>query len=126
MLLHFVLPLAIALTFFRPRWKFAYLIMMATTVVDIDHLLATPIYDPLRCSVGFHPLHRLIPIAIYVLLSFIPKTRLAGIGLVIHKYWEMDASFSGCFRISYNLLIQKKHDYPNRYRAFSIRCIANG
>ena len=25
MLLHFVLPLAIALTFFRPRWKFAYL-----------------------------------------------------------------------------------------------------
>lgn len=84
MLLHFVLPLLVALTFFRPRWKFAYLIMMATMLVDIDHLLATPIYDPLRCSVGFHPLHRLIPIAIYVLLSFIPKTRLVGIGLVIH------------------------------------------
>lgn len=84
MLLHFVLPLIIALAFFRTRWKTAYLIMMATMLVDIDHLLATPIYDPLRCSIGFHPLHRLVPIGIYIVLSLIPKTRLIGFGLVIH------------------------------------------
>lgn len=84
MLLHFVLPLAIAVIFFRPRWKLAYLLMMATMVVDIDHLLATPIYDPLRCSIGFHPLHRLFPIAVYIVLSLISKTRLVGLGLVIH------------------------------------------
>lgn len=58
--------------------------MMATMLVDIDHLLATPIYDPLRCSIGFHPLHRFIPIAAYILLAFIPKTHWIGLGLVLH------------------------------------------
>ncbi|PID45206.1 MAG: hypothetical protein CSB47_09460 [Proteobacteria bacterium] len=82
--LHIVLPLAVAVACFRPRWKFAYFIMMATMLVDIDHLLANPIYDPLRCSVGFHPLHRLLPIAVYILLSVVPKTRLVGLGLMIH------------------------------------------
>ena len=26
-------------------------------VVDLDHLLAEPVYDAARCSIGFHPLH---------------------------------------------------------------------
>ncbi len=58
--------------------------MMVTMLVDIDHLLTTPIYDPLRCSINFHPLHQFLPIGLYVVLSFIPKTRWIGIGLVIH------------------------------------------
>ena len=53
-------------------------------VVDIDHLLATPIYDPMRCSIGFHPLHLWPFILVYVGLSLYKKTRLIGIGLVIH------------------------------------------
>ena len=32
--------------------------MLATMVVDLDHLLADPILDPQRCGIGFHPLHR--------------------------------------------------------------------
>ena len=32
--------------------------MMATMLVDLDHLFADPIYDPDRCSIGFHPLHQ--------------------------------------------------------------------
>lgn len=84
LLLHFLVPALVALLFFRARWKTAYLIMIATMLVDLDHLLATPIYDPGRCSIGFHPLHQLIPIGIYALLCFIPKTRLLGIGLIIH------------------------------------------
>ena len=58
--------------------------MMATMLVDVDHLLATPIYDPTRCSIGFHPLHGLIPIGLYFILSLMPKTRIVGIGLIIH------------------------------------------
>jgi hypothetical protein len=58
--------------------------MMGTMLVDLDHLLAAPIYDPLRCSMGFHPLHSVIPVGIYVLLCFIPKLRVVGIGLIIH------------------------------------------
>ena len=58
--------------------------MIATMIVDLDHLLANPIYDPTRCSIGFHPLHGLLPITLYLLLSFFPKTRYIGLGLIIH------------------------------------------
>ncbi len=58
--------------------------MIATMVVDVDHLLATPIYDAARCSIGFHPLHHFSAIALYLLACFHPKTRLIGIGLIIH------------------------------------------
>lgn len=58
--------------------------MLATMLVDIDHLTANPIYDPGRCSIGNHPLHGLFPILLYMLLCFNSKTRYIGIGLVIH------------------------------------------
>jgi len=58
--------------------------MSLTLLVDLDHLLATPIYDATRCSIGFHPLHTFIPIGIYLVACFIPKIRLVGIGLITH------------------------------------------
>ena len=72
--------------FFRQDWKLAYILMVATMLVDLDHLLATPIYDPGRCSIGFHPLHNVFPILLYAGLSFIKAYRLhyLGIGLCIH------------------------------------------
>jgi hypothetical protein len=57
---------------------------MATMLVDIDHLLAVPIYDPLRCSIGFHPLHSMFAITVYLLMFAVPKLRLVALGLVIH------------------------------------------
>jgi hypothetical protein len=62
----------------------AFTLMMLTMVVDLDHLLANPIYDASRCSINFHPLHGFIPIVIYAVLSVIPKTRIIGLGLIIH------------------------------------------
>lgn len=82
--LHFVAPAAAAGLFFREIWKSAYLLMIATMLVDLDHLFATPVYDPTRCSIGFHPLHELWFIALYVALCFVPGIRLIGIGLTIH------------------------------------------
>ncbi len=82
--LHFLVPAVVVALFYRQNWKMAYLLMMATMLVDIDHLLANPIYDPGRCSIGFHPLHELWFIALYVALCFVPKARLIGIGLIIH------------------------------------------
>jgi hypothetical protein len=58
--------------------------MMATMLVDIDHLLANPVYDSNRCSIGFHPLHEIFPILIYSGLCFIKPCRYVGIGLIIH------------------------------------------
>ena len=83
-ILHFIVPAIIAALFFRKSWKLAYLIMVATMLVDIDHFFATPIYELNRCSIGFHPLHRLWFIVFYIALCFIPKTRLIGLGLTTH------------------------------------------
>ncbi|MDB4077206.1 DUF6122 family protein [Porticoccaceae bacterium] len=82
--LHFIVPLLVAYLFFTKNWTFAFLIMMATMVVDLDHLLANPIYSPTRCSIGFHPLHQLWLISAYVALCFFPRTRLVGLGLTLH------------------------------------------
>ena len=82
--LHLAVPALVALLFYRRRWVVAFFWMMATMIVDVDHLLATPIYDADRCSIGFHPLHEPVLIAVYFLLCFFPKTRLVGLGLTIH------------------------------------------
>ena len=82
--LHVIVPLLVAVAFFRPRWRRAALIMLATMVVDLDHLLADPVYSPGRCSMGYHPLHSLPALPVYAGLALVRKTRLAGIGLVIH------------------------------------------
>ena len=82
--LHFLVPAVVAFLFFRDNWIKAWLVFMTTMLVDLDHLLADPIYDPGRCSIGFHPLHHTLPIAVYITLCFVPRLRLVGIGLVIH------------------------------------------
>jgi len=70
--------------------------MIATMLVDLDHLLATPIYDVGRCSIGFHPLHTLMPITAYFLLCFYPKTRAIGFGLMIHMLLDsIDCQVTG-------------------------------
>jgi len=87
LLLHALVPLAVAVAVFRKRpgqlWN-AFGLMMLGMLIDIDHLLATPIYDPGRCSIGFHPLHTALPIVLYVALLAHPKTRILGVGLCIH------------------------------------------
>lgn len=99
--LHFIVPLLVALVFYSSRWRNTTLILIATMAVDVDHLLADPIYDPDRCSIGFHPLHTAPAIAVYAALfvlplvigrkgdgpEFSPRARLAhliGLGLLIH------------------------------------------
>ncbi len=84
LLLHFAIPALLAGLAFRQKWVIAYLIMMATMLVDVDHLLANPIYDPSRCSIGFHPLHSFWAIGIYVLLLVPKKTRVISVGLLVH------------------------------------------
>lgn len=75
--------------------------MIATMLVDADHVLADPVYDPNRCSIGFHPLHTVPAIVIYAILFLLPLilkrkadaqslhpawrvVHLVGLGLLIH------------------------------------------
>lgn len=97
MILHVTVPLAIAWFAYRDQFKKAFLIMLAGIAIDVDHLLVTPILDPDRCSVGFHLLHSYWMCAVYLVLAVYRKTRLVGLGLVIHIV--LDAA--ECFRQFY-------------------------
>ena len=70
--LHFLVPCAVAGLFFRQQFLREWLTMCATMLVDVDHFLADPVYDPSRCSIGFHPLHTVPAIIVYVLLFAVP------------------------------------------------------
>ena len=78
------MPLALARIVFYKRWLVAWGLMMTGMLIDLDHLLADPIYDPQRCGVGFHPLHSAFPIGLYLIAFAHPRTRLLGLGLLIH------------------------------------------
>ena len=82
--LHLLVPGIVALVFFRDRFLTAWLVMCASMLVDLDHLLADPVYDPGRCSIGFHPLHGNVAIVAYASGMFWDKTRLVATGLLIH------------------------------------------
>jgi hypothetical protein len=82
--LHVLAPGAVARLAFSDRWKRAWIVMVATMAVDLDHLLATPVFDPNRCSIGFHPLHTYYAMAVYALMIFYQPLRIIGIGLLFH------------------------------------------
>ena len=99
--LHILMPIVVAFLFYRAEWMKTSIILLATMIVDLDHLLADPIYDPLRCSINFHPLHTTPAIMVYGLMFLIPiflkswqpdesqekkyqLIHLAGLGLLIH------------------------------------------
>ncbi|WP_317128344.1 MULTISPECIES: DUF6122 family protein [Hymenobacter] len=86
--LHFVFPVVLALVFFPVMWQTAYLIMLATMLIDLDHLLAKPIFDPLRCSIGYHPLHSFYAIPVYALLLLLPATQMVAVGLLFHLFTD--------------------------------------
>lgn len=104
--LHFLAPGIIAYVFFRKRWQSAWLIMIATMLVDLDHIYACKDMFPFsggyqwhglshileckeifvadRCSIGFHPLHSYPAIGVYMFLLLFPKTRIVAVGLLFH------------------------------------------
>ncbi len=72
------------------------LTLLAGMLLDIDHIFANPIFDPNRCSIGFHPLHSYVLIPVYFGLAFWKKTRLLGLALVIHIFADtVDCLFIG-------------------------------
>ncbi|MFD2565554.1 DUF6122 family protein [Aquimarina rubra] len=81
---HFVVPLFIALIFFPRQWKKVYLVFLGTMFIDLDHLFANPIFNPNRCSIGFHFLHSVYAIIGYGLLLVPKKTRIIGLALLWH------------------------------------------
>jgi hypothetical protein len=74
--LHLAVPGAVAFVLYRPREIQAGLTMLAMMAVDLDHLVADPI---------FHPLHSLPAIVIYALvfvaaILFQKRLEVSGLG----------------------------------------------
>ncbi len=78
--------------FKKQKGKEAFILILSTMLVDLDHLLANPIFDPKRLSVGFHFLHSYPMILIYFIGLFFPYKRFnlwwgfrpLSLGLLLH------------------------------------------
>lgn len=84
LLLHVLVPVMVARIGWPGQWRRAALWMLAGWIIDVDHLLADPVYAPGRCSLGLHPLHTWPAILAYGALLLPAKTRWFGLGLLIH------------------------------------------
>jgi hypothetical protein len=87
--LHLIFPFLIAYLLFRKNWKIAGLIMLLTFLVDLDHLFANPLFDPQRCSIGFHPLHSFPAIGVYTSMLFFRRLRIPSVGLLFHMFTDL-------------------------------------
>lgn len=88
--LHLVFPIFIAKIFFTNHWKTAYLLLLATMLIDLDHIFANPLFNPNRNSVGYHPLHSYPMIVLYFLGSIFLKGnyKIVAIGLLLHVFTD--------------------------------------
>ncbi|MFT5992149.1 MAG: hypothetical protein ACI82G_001144 [Bradymonadia bacterium] len=94
--LHFLVPGLLARVFFRDQWKRAWLIMLATMLIDLDHMLAYPnIFVADRCSIGFHPLHSYWAIGAYTLALAVPRLRIVATGLLFHMLTDLQDCWWG-------------------------------
>jgi uncharacterized membrane protein len=86
--LHLLFPGLIAYVFFKKQWKKAWLLMLLTMLIDIDHLAASPVFDAQRCSINFHSLHGYIAFGAYLAMLFFDKARILAIGLLLHLFTD--------------------------------------
>ncbi|WP_299318624.1 DUF6122 family protein [uncultured Porphyromonas sp.] len=94
--LHLVAPYFLAALWPKRSRLRVYLLLLATMAIDLDHLLVRPIFDPERCSVGFHLLHSWPFVLLYALLCVLPYGRLGwpwwlrvlGVGLCLHIFTD--------------------------------------
>ena len=83
---HLLVPFVLGRLFWRENWRKAGLLMLGTMIIDLDHLLSVPIYDPDRCGIGVHPLHSFGAGLTYLGLLAVPswKVRAVGTGCLWH------------------------------------------
>ena len=100
---HILVPTGIAYALkIEKGWESTMLTYLLTNLVDLDHLVANPVYDPNRCSINYHPLHSEYLIIGYSLLALNQQTKDVGTGLLIH----MGLDYIDCEMMKKNNLIQ--------------------
>ncbi len=93
---HWLVPFAIGWLIWRENWLRAGLVIASANLIDLDHLLADPIFDPNRCSIGFHYLHGWVGAGLYAAMIALPKApwwvRALGIGAL----WHLAVDYGDC------------------------------
>ncbi len=87
--LHFAMPVLFARLYDKEKWMRIYAIFLASMLVDLDHLFATPIFDPNRLSVGYHFLHSYYAMGVYALGLFFRPTRILAFALIFHLFTDI-------------------------------------
>lgn len=64
--------------------------VLASNFIDVDHLLASPIYDPARCSINFHPLHSWYFFPVYAALLFVRSRRVQYFSVAVFLHLALD------------------------------------
>jgi hypothetical protein len=84
----------ISAVIWRRNWIRAGLVIAAGNLIDLDHLLANPIFDPNRCSIGFHLLHGWEAAVIYLLMLGVPKWWVRAFAL--GALWHLAVDYGDC------------------------------
>ena len=96
-----MVPFLFAKIFWGKNWWNASLIMVATMLIDLDHIFADPIFDPNRCSIGLHPLHTIWAALFYFSLLLFPSWKIRAIS--IGCLWHLCTDLIDCLSMSYIL-----------------------
>lgn len=95
---HWLAPFLIAFVVWRSDWVRAGFVIAAANLIDLDHLLATPIFDPQRCSIGFHLLHGWEAAILYCAMLLIPRWWIRA--FAIGALWHLAVDFGDCQAMS--------------------------
>ncbi|NNC52118.1 MAG: hypothetical protein HKO08_03650 [Erythrobacter sp.] len=91
---HWLAPFLVVRLLWAENWLRAGLVMLAANLIDLDHLLADPIFDPNRCSIGFHPLHGTIAALVYAAMLLVPRWWVRAFGL--GALWHLAVDWGDC------------------------------
>ena len=99
---HWLVPFALGWLIWHERWWQAGLVIASANLIDLDHLLADPIFDPDRCSIGFHLLHGWEAVLVYILMLGVPRwwVRALGFGAL----WHLVVDAGDCMAMTGSLL----------------------
>ena len=91
---HWLIPFLIAAVIWGQKWVIAGLTITMANLIDLDHLFANPVFDPERCSIGFHLLHGWQAMVFYTLMIFLPKWWVKALG--IGAMWHLAVDYGDC------------------------------
>lgn len=89
-----MVPIVLGWSFWRDNWVRAGLVIAAGNLIDLDHLLATPMFDPERCSIGFHLLHGWEAALVYLVILAIPRWWVRAFAL--GALWHLAVDYGDC------------------------------